>query len=84
MSDQNALPPADSVVALAEGEAGAGRARSLASDAWRDLRRNPIAIISAVIIVILVLMAIWPSLFTNADPAACDLSRSLQPPSSEA
>ncbi|GIG65891.1 ABC transporter permease [Phytomonospora endophytica] len=84
MSDQNALPPADSVVALAEGEAGAGRARSLASDAWRDLRKNPIAIISAVIIVILVLMAVWPSLFTGADPAACDLSRSLQPPSSEA
>lgn len=84
MSDQNALPPADSVAALAEGEAAPGRARSLASDAWRDLRRNPIAIISAVIIVILVLMAIWPSLFTNADPTACDLSRSLQPPSSEA
>lgn len=84
MSEQNALPPADSTLAVAEGAASVGRARSLASDAWRDLRRNPIAIISAVIIVLLVLMAIWPSLFTNADPRACDLSRSLQSPSSEA
>ncbi len=42
--------------------------RSLTSDALRDLRRNPIFIISAVIIVILVVMAAFPGLFTSKDP----------------
>jgi oligopeptide transport system permease protein len=58
--------------------------RSLTSDAWHDLRRNPIFIISAVIILILVVMAIFPSLFTNKDPRFCDLNLSRQGISSEA
>ena len=84
MSDQNALPPADPIAAVAEGEAGGpGKARSLASDAWRSLRKNPIAIISAVIILVLVVMAVFPRLFTGKDPAQCALGDSLLPPSSE-
>ncbi|GLZ76480.1 peptide ABC transporter permease [Actinorhabdospora filicis] len=96
-SDPNALPPNDERAAIAEGEAAStekrvtaeltevsGRPRSLASDAFRDLRKNPIAIISAVIIVILVVMAIFPTLFTHKDPTDCALGRSLKPPSSEA
>jgi oligopeptide transport system permease protein len=58
--------------------------RSLTSDALHDLRRNPIFIVSAVIIVILVVMAVFPGLFTNKDPRFCDLTLSRQPPGSEA
>ncbi|WP_073811013.1 ABC transporter permease [Kitasatospora sp. CB01950] len=50
------------------------QARSLWGDAWRDLRRRPIFIISAVLIVLLILIAIFPSLFTSTDPRASDLT----------
>lgn len=58
--------------------------RSLAGDAWHDLRRNPIFIISAIIIAVLTVMAIWPSLFTSKDPTFCSLEFSRQGPSSGA
>lgn len=51
-------------------------ARSLWQDAWRDLRRNPIFIISGLLIIFLLVMAIWPGLFTSTDPLKCDLSKS--------
>jgi ABC-type dipeptide/oligopeptide/nickel transport system permease subunit len=60
-----------------------GRTASLWSDAWRQLRRKPIFIISAVLVIILVVMAAVPQLFTNADPRDCPLSDSLLTPSSE-
>ena len=50
-----------------------GRPRSLWSDAWHDLRRNPTFIISALLIVFLILVAVFPSLFTSTDPKRCDL-----------
>ncbi|MER5863940.1 ABC transporter permease [Kitasatospora sp. NPDC002040] len=50
-------------------------ARSLWGDAWRELRRRPIFVISAVLIVLLVLIAIFPGLFTDTDPRQADLSR---------
>jgi oligopeptide transport system permease protein len=50
--------------------------RSLGSDAWRDLRRNPMFIISALLIVFLVMVAIFPGLFTSTDPTRCDLAHS--------
>lgn len=70
--------------AIAEqaGEAATGT-RSLASDAWQDLRRNPIFWISGVIIVLLLAMAFFPRLFTRTDPYSCELSNSLLSPSAE-
>lgn len=64
-----------------------GRQASLWADAWRQLRRNPLFIVPAIIIVIFVVMAIWPSLFTsfypgNPNPKDCSLSNSLIRPSS--
>lgn len=59
-----------------------GREAGLWSDAWRQLRRNPLFIASAVLIAVFTLMAIVPGLFTRADPRACDLSNSLLRPSS--
>jgi oligopeptide transport system permease protein len=58
-----------------------GRQASLWSDAWRQLRRSPLFIVSTAFIVLFVIMAIAPGLFTNQDPRDCDLSRSLMRPS---
>ncbi|MGB2568607.1 ABC transporter permease [Micromonospora citrea] len=58
--------------------------RGLLGDAWRDLRRKPLFWISATFIVIFVLMAIFPSLFTNGDPYNGALSRSRVEPSGDA
>ncbi|MGK4582816.1 ABC transporter permease [Kitasatospora sp. HPMI-4] len=53
-------------------------ARSLWQDAWRDLRRNPVFIVSGLLILFLALAAVWPGLLTSTDPLRCDLSRSQQ------
>ena len=49
--------------------------RSLWSDAWHDLRHNPMFIVSAVLIVFLLTMAAFPSLFTGADPRYANLAQ---------
>ena len=54
--------------------------RSLASDAWRAMRRNPMFWISAAMIVVFVLMAAWPSLFTSTDPREAILAESRSRP----
>ena len=54
--------------------------RSLASDAWLSLRKNPIFWASAVLISIFVLMAIFPSLFTSTDPREAVLEESRSRP----
>ncbi|MEV0093627.1 ABC transporter permease [Streptomyces sp. NPDC050738] len=51
------------------------KARSLWSDAWHDLRRNPFFVVSAVLIVFVVLVAVAPGLFTSVDPAHADLAK---------
>jgi oligopeptide transport system permease protein len=55
-------------------------ARSLTSDAWRALRSNPIFWVSAALISVFVLMAVWPSLFTNTDPREAILAESRSRP----
>jgi len=55
---------------------GLGKPRSLWSDAWHDLRRNPTFIISALLILFLVVVAVFPSLFTGTDPKFCVLGQS--------
>lgn len=60
-----------------------GRPASLWGDAWRQLRRRPMFVISAALILVLITMAIFPNLFTNADPRNCRLQDSLLRPSSE-
>ncbi|MGY1497809.1 ABC transporter permease [Streptomyces sp. QTS52] len=60
---------------------GGGRAtdpsdkpRSLWSDAWLDLRRNPVFIVSALVILFLVVISLWPSLIASGNPLKCDLA----------
>lgn len=64
-----------------DGDEG-GRRASLWADAWRDLRRNPVFLISAGLILVMVTMAAFPQLFTgaNAYRQDCDLSKSRNGP----
>jgi oligopeptide transport system permease protein len=66
-------------LAMSEGETlstgPAQKPRSLWSDAWRELRRNPVFIVSGLIIVFLVLIAIRPSLIATGNPLQCDLAK---------
>ena len=61
-----------------------GKPRSLWSDAWHDLRKKPVFIISMVLIVFFVVMAIFPGLFTSVDPTHKDLSHTREAPSGQA
>lgn len=54
--------------------------RGLAADAWRDLRKRPMFILASLLILVFLVMAVFPSLFTSIDPEAADLRRSLEGP----
>lgn len=88
MTDVSAAMTAETVSPGASGgppEGGdAAPARSLASDAWRQLRRRPMFWIAVTIITVLVIMAIFPQLFTSIDPSAADLRRSRETPNADA
>jgi oligopeptide transport system permease protein len=53
-----------------------GKPRSLWSDAWHDLRRNPMFVISGLLILFLIVVAVFPSLFTGTDPTSCQIAQS--------
>ena len=48
-------------------------------EAWRYLRRRPLFWVAAVMILVAILLAIAPGLFTSTDPRLCELSKSLAP-----
>jgi len=58
--------------------------RSLTSDAWRTMRRNPLFWVAMTLITTFVLMAIWPSLFTSTDPTNAILAKSRERPGADA
>ncbi|MGW6023244.1 ABC transporter permease [Streptomyces sp. NPDC055099] len=83
MPDLTKSPATDEAhaVAIVEADAKAvdaspstGKPRSLWGDAWRDLRRRPLFLISSLLIVVVLLVAAFPSLFTSADPGSGDLT----------
>lgn len=59
------------------------REGSLAGDAWRQLRRRPLFWLCVLIILILIVAAIFPGLFTSTDPLLGDQRNNLQGPSSD-
>lgn len=61
-----------------------GPARSLGGDAWETLRSSWAFWLSLLGILVFVVMAIWPGLFTNTDPSYCDAARSRGEPSAHA
>ncbi len=56
-------------------------ARSLWDDAWREMRSRPLFWVAAALIVLIVIIALVPQLFTHKDPTDCQLTLFRQPPS---
>jgi oligopeptide transport system permease protein len=65
-------------------EATEGGSRSLTSDAWRQLKKNPIFWVSIVLITIFVIMAAVPQLFTSTDPTEAVLKDARMRPNADA
>jgi oligopeptide transport system permease protein len=77
-SSKTVMPSGDAAataltLSAPSGSKSLGKPRSLWSDAWHDLRRNPTFVISALLILFLIVVAVFPSLFTSTDPKRCDL-----------
>jgi len=86
MSDLNSISAAEDPAKLATDTEPRPRAkkdkpRSLAGDAWNDLRKSKIFWVASFLVFVVVLMAAWPTLFTSADPLQCSLSRQFKGPS---
>jgi peptide/nickel transport system permease protein/oligopeptide transport system permease protein len=62
---------------------GKERTSSLWGDAWRQLIRKPTFVVPALFILVMVSMAIFPTLWTSQDPGACTVTRSRLMPSAE-
>jgi oligopeptide transport system permease protein len=60
------------------------KSRSLGKDAWDELRHRPMFWISSFLILIYVVMAAFPQLFTTTDPHFADLSKAREAPSADA
>jgi oligopeptide transport system permease protein len=78
------IETAEYVTAAEHQETGPGKPRSLWSDAWHDLRRRPLFVIAGAVIILLAVIAIFPSWFTSVDPNHQDLDFSRQKPSGDA
>lgn len=50
--------------------------------AWRRLRRRPMFLLACAILVVVAAIALFPSVFTSADPRYCNIADSLAPPRS--
>ncbi|MDP2775476.1 MAG: ABC transporter permease [Nocardioides sp.] len=79
MSDLAGAGPTSSTEPIREHE----RMRSLRGDAWHELRRRPVFWFSAALILLFVMMAIAPGLFTDTDPRLAVLAEAREAPSSE-
>lgn len=55
---------------------------SMWGEAWKNLRRRVLFWVAAFIILLAILMALFPSLFTSTNPNFCELSNSLATPRS--
>lgn len=53
---------------------------TLLTDAWHDLRRNPVFLVAGFVVVVMILLAAFPGLFAgwfgHGDPRVCQLSHS--------
>lgn len=56
-----------------------GKPLSMWAEAWRSLRKQPLFIISALMILAIIVLAALPQLFTSNDPAFCQLIDSNEP-----
>jgi oligopeptide transport system permease protein len=86
MSDPDAFSTLDTIQEPPGGPAAVatGAGRTLAGDAWETLRSSWVFWSSCTLIVILVVMAAFPGLFTHVDPASCQAARARISPSAHA
>lgn len=56
-------------------------AQGMWQSAWRELRKNPLFIVSGILILFILFVALFPSVFTRVDPRFCTLDNSLRAPS---
>jgi len=75
----------EAAIPRTQDDAEVGAPRSLSGDAWHDLRRNPVFWIASAIVLLMVLMAAFPWLFSSIDArtADCSLADSLRRPSAQ-
>ena len=70
-------PIKDAVVAVDAVKVTSAKPRSLWSEAWHDLRKRPTFWLALLIMFVVILMALWPTLFTQTPPNdECFLSNS--------
>jgi ABC-type dipeptide/oligopeptide/nickel transport system permease subunit len=77
MSDLNTVTSAEAPGGqpnVPHGPVKKDKPRSLAGDAWADLRKRKIFWVAVVLVAFVLVMAAWPTLFTSADPGSCALS----------
>ena len=84
--DPDSATPGATQTATAQVGGFGGRQASLTADAWRELRRNPLFILSAVIIVLMLAISVVPGLFSGIDAKdkeqfPCSLENSVAGPS---
>ena len=58
-----------------------GKPTNLWIEAWRDLRSRPMFYIAAVLILLIIVVSLFPMLFTAEDPRFCELQWSVDGPS---
>lgn len=51
---------------------------SVYKDAWKSLRKNPLFLVSALLIIFILFVVFFPGVFTSEDPRYCVLNRSLK------
>src|SRR3982751_2973683 len=80
MSDMNAVTTAEAPgpAAARPPDGESSKPRSLAGDAWLDLRRSKVFWIATALVVVGLAMAVWPALFSSADPGDCQLAHKHQ------
>lgn len=75
------VAPADDAAPVTDAVRVHGKPANLWRDAWRDLRRRPLFWISLGIVAVVLLMALWPTLFTQTLPNnGCQLANSNKGP----
>ncbi|MFI6043200.1 ABC transporter permease [Nocardia sp. NPDC051321] len=72
-------PPDEVEVLATDMVVDQGSPSSIWYDAWRQLRRNPIFIVAALMILFVLVVVIWPGLFTSQDPRYCNGDFSMAP-----
>jgi oligopeptide transport system permease protein len=80
---QRYVAPPEEVEVLATDRVDTSRPpRGFWTEVWRGLRRNPMFIVSAVLIVLVLVVVAFPSLFTDQDPRYCNVDFSMLGPRS--